>query len=520
LALHDQLFVFADATSLHFGAVRTLGSDVFGMWASATATLALALTGLSVRPCAAPIRPAPLMRARGKGPVVTNTQAERRKATGRHMKELNLMRELPPGEACELAKAKLRDMEAEGLMPNVHAITTAIGLCHVDLPTSEALFARLAEDGSVTEGSYAALVRAQLAQGELDRALETWRRMVDCNIVPRTRNSSPLLIALCAARRQDAAVRLYDALRQCGLEFTEEDYVALLTMHGALGAREQALGVLADLLDTFPRPEELAVAAVLEMFELLERSATAVNGPAVDGESAARPVDEAGAGEGSATDAEAGSGAQQRLSEDHAPAAAVLRSDTTGGLGGNAAGNTAEGLLQGGLGVSTVSMEPCGGDVDGIGVADGGDGGMVGGVGAPAALRVKLGADGRCPCCDAQLELLRLSEAQRADVRAVLLSRAVQRMGPRGADRLIAFGAWLARQVLLYMYNVYMYGCVCIPCCLHARNGSKRRRPADCLWRVARQASDEERFTSTPTKHPVFIYIYMYIYMHVCVCVF
>jgi proteinaceous RNase P len=198
---------------------------------------------------------------------------------GNYMKELEQLREAPPEEASVLAKAKLRAMEADGFRPNRNVLTLAIGLCSTDLAEAEALFARLAgfPEGP-PEGAYMSLLRAQVAEGELDRALDTWEHMLNRNTTPRPRTTSPLLIALCEARRVDAATQLYSHLGQRGLERTEEAYSAMFTMHGALGQRRQALQVLSDMLADFPRPGARAGAAVVELFERLDSAAAAAQG--------------------------------------------------------------------------------------------------------------------------------------------------------------------------------------------------------------------------------------------------
>lgn len=237
------------------------------------AVLALVLPGPPVQPHVMRACPAPIMRA------FQRQDPARRKALGNYMKELDQLREVPPEEACVLAKAKLRTMEADGFRPNRNVLALAIGLCSTDLTEAEALFARLVETPEgAPEGAYMSLLRAQLAKDELDRALVTWEHMLDHDVTPRPRTSSPLLVALCEDRRVDAAVRLYAHLGQRGLERTEEAYSAMFTMYAALGERHQALAVLSDMLGDFPRPGAPTGAAVVALFESLDLAAAAPQG--------------------------------------------------------------------------------------------------------------------------------------------------------------------------------------------------------------------------------------------------
>lgn len=237
------------------------------------AVLALVLPGPPVQPHVMRACPAPIMRA------FQRQDPARRKALGNYMKELDQLREVPPEEACVLAKAKLSTMEADGFRPNRNVLALAIGLCSTDLTEAEALFARLVETPEgAPEGAYMSLLRAQLAKDELDRALVTWEHMLDHDVTPRPRTSSPLLVALCEARRVDAAVRLYAHLGQRGLERTEEAYSAMFTMYAALGERHQALAVLSDMLGDFPRPGAPTGAAVVALFESLDLAAAAPQG--------------------------------------------------------------------------------------------------------------------------------------------------------------------------------------------------------------------------------------------------
>eukprot|EP00315_Gephyrocapsa_oceanica_P008682 CAMPEP_0185300344 /NCGR_PEP_ID=MMETSP1363-20130426/11960_1 /TAXON_ID=38817 /ORGANISM="Gephyrocapsa oceanica, Strain RCC1303" /LENGTH=148 /DNA_ID=CAMNT_0027897297 /DNA_START=10 /DNA_END=451 /DNA_ORIENTATION=+ len=102
-------------------------------------------------------------------------------------------------------------MRAEGLPPNVDAVSRAISLCGCELPVAESLFESLVAAGNDSEGAYSCLLRAQLGSGDLDRALVTFRRMLQRGIAPRGRNASPVLHALCAAGRQVDAMRFSGA---------------------------------------------------------------------------------------------------------------------------------------------------------------------------------------------------------------------------------------------------------------------------------------------------------------------
>jgi hypothetical protein len=348
------------------------------------AVLALVLPMTPVPPHVMRACPAPLMRGSRQDPA-------RRKLLGNYMKDLDqLHRVPPPEEACVLAKAKLSAMEADGFRPSRNVLALAIGLCSTDLAEAEALFARLVQTPEgAPEGACMSLLRAQLADGKLDRALGTWEHMLDHDITPRPRTSSPLLVALCEERVREAAIRLYTYLGQQGLERTEEMYSAMFTMHGALGERREALAVLGDMLADFPRPSARAGAAIVALYERLDGMA----------------------------------------------AAAAAATASTGGDGDAAAPSSGDGdVLAGGADATREDVHDSTGSAAGVALAPSG------------ARRVQLDVTGGCPCCGAKLEVLRLSQQERADVLAVLLKRAAERMGEQGASRLRRFARWLGDQ--------------------------------------------------------------------------
>jgi len=279
---------------------------------------------------------APAAALRLGAPLMRTCDASRRKAAGRHLRQLAELQALPAAEACEAAQATLANMRAEGLPLNVDAVSRAISLCGCELPVAESLFESLVAAGNDSEGAYSCLLRAQLGSGDLDRALVTFRRMLQRGIAPRGRNASPVLHALCAAGRQVDAMRFSGRLVRHGLVLSQEDHAALLLLHGSRASPRQLRRQLDRLLREHSTPGAETAAAI-------EAAVAAVGGSA-------------------------------------------------------------------------------------------------------AATRVAVGHDGRCPCCGGGLQLLTLPEEQREQVRSVLLSRAHQRLGSRGSDRLRRFSRWLEGQ--------------------------------------------------------------------------
>ncbi|EOD25521.1 hypothetical protein EMIHUDRAFT_237645 [Emiliania huxleyi CCMP1516] len=181
---------------------------------------------------------APAAALRLGAPLMRTCDASRRKAAGRHLRQLAELQALPAAEACEAAQATLANMRAEGLPLNVDAVSRAISLCGCELPVAESLFESLVAAGNDSEGAYSCLLRAQLGSGDLDRALVTFRRMLQRGIAPRGRNASPVLHALCAAGRQVDAMRFSGRLVRHGLLRRQLD--RLLREHSTPGAETAA----------------------------------------------------------------------------------------------------------------------------------------------------------------------------------------------------------------------------------------------------------------------------------------
>lgn len=191
--------------------------------------------------------------------TASESRAAKREVTrqlGVHMRNLKSFQSHPPAEACALAQQELDDIGSAGLPVTADAHNAAITLCGQDLPAAEALFARLARRGEPNEGSYTALLRALVASGSLDRALETLDQMLASGRVdPRLRTCAPLVHALCAEERQEDALSLWTRLRARGIVFSPDEHLALMHMFSRCAAPQRMLHILGELLELHPAPD-------------------------------------------------------------------------------------------------------------------------------------------------------------------------------------------------------------------------------------------------------------------------
>eukprot|EP00966_Prymnesium_polylepis_P123043 2845116-Prymnesium_polylepis.1 len=151
-------------------------------------------------------------------------------------------------------------------------------ICAQRLQVAEALFEEIRGAGIVSEGSYAALLRAQVASGERAAALATLRALLDDDgATVRLRTCAPLLADLCAADERQEAMGMWERLKARGVAFSPREYCLMLGMHGRHGGVAELWALLGELLTDVPNPD---AGTVEQIRSAVEGCAAAAGGDA------------------------------------------------------------------------------------------------------------------------------------------------------------------------------------------------------------------------------------------------
>ena len=170
-----------------------------------------------------------------------------------------------PCVCCSKAVQLLEEMREQELPITSHARVTAMRACAEGrLDVVEELFSGLVADGDETEASYAVLIDARVAHGELASAAQALDALlVDARLTPKLRSCSPLITGLCETGTMDeTAVGLWERLARRGVEFTPLEYKTRMRMHARSGAVGQLSACLTELLERYPAPDASTVVAI------------------------------------------------------------------------------------------------------------------------------------------------------------------------------------------------------------------------------------------------------------------
>mmetsp|Transcript_18488 Transcript_18488/g.46315 ORF Transcript_18488/g.46315 Transcript_18488/m.46315 type:complete len:633 (-) Transcript_18488:458-2356(-) len=194
-----------------------------------------------------------------RDPMMAISSAKRviKERVARYTRQIEAFNNAPCDEECATAVQLLREMRAEGLPLPVHAQTKTMLLCTCQLQVVEALFEELVAAGVPTEGTYAALIRSQVACGARAAALQTLTKLMDDERwTVRLRTCAPLLSAFCEADEQEQAVALWRRLKSHGIVFTTVEYGSMLHMLSRSGNAVEMWRVLCELLTVHGNPDE------------------------------------------------------------------------------------------------------------------------------------------------------------------------------------------------------------------------------------------------------------------------
>lgn len=188
------------------------------------------------------------------------SKADRRAMKGKIRKYLVFIDgcgDSPCEHECAAALSILREMRDEGLPLQMHAQTKTMLLCAQRADVVQALFDELVEASIASEGSYAALIRCQVANGERHAALRTFLKLVDDEATPvRVRTCAPLLEALSAADEREQVLAMWNRARSRGVHFGPSEYCMVLRMLGRLGDVVEFWRMMSSLLASHPNPDE------------------------------------------------------------------------------------------------------------------------------------------------------------------------------------------------------------------------------------------------------------------------
>lgn len=230
-------------------------------------------------PCA---RRLPLIHRRTLVPELSEREKAARKRVRWYLSQMPGARggraELGPN-SCTDCLNLIDAMRAEGLRPSVDAHNRAMGLCAAQLHVVERLFGELQAEGNTNEGSYTALVQAQVARGELVAAVATIDALLSRpGLQPRLRTGAPLLTRLMNLDGERTAQVLWERLARSGVEFSSVEYDARLRMHGRAGDVRQLRLSLSELLRRQPVPNAASVGAIVGAVQDCATAAAAAPG--------------------------------------------------------------------------------------------------------------------------------------------------------------------------------------------------------------------------------------------------